>query len=455
MELLVWTGCCMHKELNAVKGGVAQMMKMWAKNGLTPPIALRNKFEATKTIGNARPNEDSRGAVKLACLLGAILNNKDDKKGQHETYKFSFQKQFRYSAAFPDTSNTRYGSHCDAAAEVLVNLDIYISFLQQVHDAKGAPGFTNIESNAFMGLQNVETLTELAVLALYAQAIGRPYMVRVRSTLEKAVDLGAFHKAVKQHCRAIISAPSLLLSKTSCAATGALGGGVWDRPDVIYCILNLVDKLPHLEKALVAFFEGALATWERFTTEFAAGGTIEGVTTSQRASIYNTATNDRMEEIFSAQDHAFVRAKAREVDASGAERAVCMEQHDAWANRAQEGREKQARRLTARNAREKRVAAIELMESPQRGELVKLTHQLLDCQIDKLRATDNTVPAKSSRGLKGNKGAKADAILAAHARRVLNSRAVGTVEETLEQYQAVSDEEDIPMDEDMDFEGDI
>ncbi|KAF8594924.1 hypothetical protein BDV93DRAFT_564910 [Ceratobasidium sp. AG-I] len=473
MELLVWTGCCMHKELNAVKGGVTQMMKMWAKNNLTPPMALRNKFEASKTDINARPNEDSRGAVKLASLLGAILNNKDDKKGQHETYRFSFQQQFGYSAIFPDTSNTRYGSHCDAAAELLVNLDIYISFLQQVHDAKGTPGFTNIESNAFMGLQNIETLTELAVLALYAQAIGRPYMVR-------------------QHCRAIISAPSLLLSKTSCAATGALGGGVWDRPDVIYCILNMVDKLPHLEKALIAFFEGALVTWERFTTEFAVGGAIEGVTAPQRASIYNTPTNDRMEgllgqsrqmkrqmptitdnqrnartaykqnntsdfvaETFSAQDHAFVRAKAREVDASGAERTVCMEQHAAWADKAQAGREKQARQLTARNVREKRVAAIKLMESPQREDLVKLTHQLLGRQIDKLRATDNTVPAKSSHGLKGNKAAKAEAILAGLARCTFNSNLIGVLEERTELYQAVSYEEDIPMDEDMDFEGDI
>lgn len=91
MELFVWTGCCMHKELNAVKGGVARMMKMWAGNNLIPPIALRNKFEAIKTDNNAHPREESRGAVKLASLLGAILNNKDDKKGQHETYRFSFQ----------------------------------------------------------------------------------------------------------------------------------------------------------------------------------------------------------------------------------------------------------------------------------------------------------------------------------------------------------------------------
>lgn len=91
MMLLVWTGCCMHKELNAVKGGVSQMMKMWTKQNFTPPIALRNKFEATKTDNNTHSREDLRGAVKLASLLGAILNNKDDKKGQHETYKFSFQ----------------------------------------------------------------------------------------------------------------------------------------------------------------------------------------------------------------------------------------------------------------------------------------------------------------------------------------------------------------------------
>lgn len=92
----VWTGCCMHKELNAVKGGVAAMGAAWFELKLEPPIPLRNKFESAASIGGSQADpqvksESSRGAAKLTMLAGAIFNHKDDKKGQHHTYKYHFE----------------------------------------------------------------------------------------------------------------------------------------------------------------------------------------------------------------------------------------------------------------------------------------------------------------------------------------------------------------------------
>ena len=39
----ICTGCCMHKDLNCVKGGDKAMQEMWKNLDRTPPILLANK----------------------------------------------------------------------------------------------------------------------------------------------------------------------------------------------------------------------------------------------------------------------------------------------------------------------------------------------------------------------------------------------------------------------------
>ena len=80
VNFLAWAGCCMHKELNAVKGGTSQMAAAWEELGLKPPIPLLNKYES---IGKAKGTNEQllQGSIKLAYLAGATFNNKDDKKG--------------------------------------------------------------------------------------------------------------------------------------------------------------------------------------------------------------------------------------------------------------------------------------------------------------------------------------------------------------------------------------
>lgn len=90
VDFLAWAGCCMHKELNAVRGGFTEMSASWKNMSLTPPIALKNKFEVTM---GAKLNEDksTRGAIKLVSLAGALFNNKDDKRGYQSTIDHFFE----------------------------------------------------------------------------------------------------------------------------------------------------------------------------------------------------------------------------------------------------------------------------------------------------------------------------------------------------------------------------
>jgi hypothetical protein len=68
--------------------------------------------------------------------MGALLNNKDDKKGEQDRHGIYFEAhtQIGYSLRFPDTNNTRYQSHSEGAAEILVHLPIYTEFLDFIRD---------------------------------------------------------------------------------------------------------------------------------------------------------------------------------------------------------------------------------------------------------------------------------------------------------------------------------
>ncbi|KAF8597131.1 hypothetical protein BDV93DRAFT_513596 [Ceratobasidium sp. AG-I] len=334
IDFLAWIGCCMHKELNSVKGGVTEMASAWAMLVLDSPIALRNKFEA---INSSKLGDDkgTRGAIKLASLAGALFNNKDDKKGYQTSVDYFLEKTFGYSKRFPDTSNTRYGSYCDAATELI--------------------------------------------------AIGKPYMRHVRSTGHNALQLGPFH-----------------------------------------------DQLPSLQPIMVAFFNGALETWERFTTEFAADTVIAQATESQRENTWISPTNDVSEgalgqcrqmlrwaptmtdeqrnarvmwghngtynwtkDTLTEADHQIVRQEARLIDASGISQKARIEVTMVLEERAELGRARQAKALERKSANTRRLEGIDIFENATYDELLRLKIRELDNQIDKLRETDKSIRVKS------------------------------------------------------------
>ena len=97
VDFLVWAGCCMHKELNTLRGGVTEMASSWKGLGLTLPIALKNKFEAAK-VTKSNEDKSTRGAIKLASLAGALFNNKDDKKGYQSTIDNFFEVRIAFDS---------------------------------------------------------------------------------------------------------------------------------------------------------------------------------------------------------------------------------------------------------------------------------------------------------------------------------------------------------------------
>ncbi|KZP19697.1 hypothetical protein FIBSPDRAFT_1045302 [Athelia psychrophila] len=315
MDFFVRAGCCMHKDLNSVKGGAKAMMAWYAESGATPPVLLANR-DNDVTIKNMTSataltaaeehalEATTRGGIKATTLAGAMFNHKDDKKGQQDTYKQFFEFRLGYPVTFPDTSNTRYGSHCEAAAALLIHLPLYLEFLEHVRDRKEKQGFNHLENNLYKALLDPPTLSELAVLALYAQSVTHPYMKRVRGPGTENVnilDLGPLHAQVLEHVAKIAEDPQILLVAEHFSYTeGTLDGQEWYQRNLITSILALKDKLalPHLEVLIGEFFRGALTTWKRFSSEYAPGGLIDTSTVEERDLAWMPSTNDANEGLW-------------------------------------------------------------------------------------------------------------------------------------------------------------
>ncbi|KDQ15074.1 hypothetical protein BOTBODRAFT_109214, partial [Botryobasidium botryosum FD-172 SS1] len=298
IELFLWGGCCMHKEMNAVKGGNARMTAFWKAQGLVGPIKLVNKDNrAAAASGDSATKERvteaaQGGAVKLCSLAGAVFAHKDKKKGQQDTLQIYMESIIGYMIRFPDTSNTRYQAFCEAAAELITKLDFYRQFLELVRNLKDKRTFTNMEKNVFDALFDVPTLTELCVLVLYSQSISHPYMREVWGMLKNLLELGGEHRRVLGHLQKLLDDRQLILSPQASYETGALDGKPWERPDAFYAVQRLAPQLPHLEGALIAFLEGARDTWVRFTSEFEEGGKIASASASEKRRAFMKPTND-------------------------------------------------------------------------------------------------------------------------------------------------------------------
>ncbi|KAF8228771.1 hypothetical protein L208DRAFT_1485504 [Tricholoma matsutake] len=286
-------------------------------------------------------------------LVGMLLHHKDNKKGQQDSFQIFFELHLGYAIRFPDMSNTQFQSHCNAAVKLILYLPYYLKFLLLVHDKKEKQNFNHLEANVFNGLKDIPTLTKLCVLALYSQAISHPYMCM----------LGPLHMKVQAHCRAVIENPQLLLASDIDFKTGALDGKLWEWPELFYAIQRMSDSLPHLEPCLVAFFKGALKTWDHFSSEFADGKAISQLSEAKKDHMFIPATNNHnkgalgslrqtwrhgpnmtisqynaralykqndmgsfVRSVLGPQDCRFLRKEARKVDGSGAEKQMREEQ---------------------------------------------------------------------------------------------------------------------------------
>ena len=155
-----------------------------------------------------------------------------------------------------------------------------------------------MEANLWKALHDPATLSELAILALYGEAVSYPYMKAICTTTDSEekqnmLDLGPLDEKVSTHIQAIITNPHILLCENPSNITASLGGDEWQHPNIFKCINDL--DLPNLKELLVVFFTSADETWTCFTSEFAPNGLINGATTEEWDLAWMPATNDENE----------------------------------------------------------------------------------------------------------------------------------------------------------------
>ncbi|KAF8961286.1 hypothetical protein BDZ97DRAFT_1664412 [Flammula alnicola] len=440
LDLFIWAGCCMHKDQNSFKGGNAEMMLEWARLGVLPPMLLANKANSAtlrKILDPGGPNplttplsedeqrafeQTTRGGVKTTALAGAILNNKDDKKGQGDKHIKHFQEVVdKDYKRFPDTSNTRFGSHGDAAADLIQYLEAHIAYLNLVRMSKQSGSLTQIENNVLQALHDPATLTELCAMVLYTQAVSKPYMRAVRGPKsDNVLDLGPLHALVHEFVQKIIDQPDLLVSEDASHVDATLDGKEWDNPKAIKAVLKLMPSLPHLKVITAAFFRGALVTWERFSSEFAPGGLIDEATAEEKHLAWMPATNDVnegalgayrvtirnkpsltlhqynamamfqhndtqdfMDVVFTDADHRFVMREARILDSSGLEAKRRKEIVDFRVEVARIRKEKEDARKAKIQADTERLSKVVIITHV--SHMAGLTVAKLGDQIDAIR----------------------------------------------------------------------
>ncbi len=430
LKLFIWAGCGCHKDLNTVRGGNAAMMAWWGANGVPPPVLLANRDNAavlkdclpdsdTVTPAQERALEKStRGGVKATNLAGGIFNNKNDKKGHHDNFRWWWEEKYGKIFTFPDTSNNRFQSHCKAAAALIQHLSSFIMFLEYAKEKKQVMRFSNMEENLWKALHCTATKTELAALALYGLAISQPYTKYMRWAHAQNInmlDLGDYHKLVHGHIKRIARDPGLLLGPSATHETGSLDGKAWASPEAFAAIQNMAPELPHLKPVLVAFFKGASETWKRFTSEFTPGGLIDEATQEEKDLAFVPPTNDEeegalgafrillrrqpqlselqynaqamfhqndtwafMEKMFHPDDYEFVWRVAREADSQKLEpkRRKGIVQH----NQARNNKRRAGQEMRRRNAVQKanRIAAVKVIENQEEVKDLK-GQQLRDC----------------------------------------------------------------------------
>ena len=292
-----WSGCGMHKDLNAVKEGVDRMSKWWEEAGRVPPVALANKFKADSGSGGEVCRSD-RGGVKLTNLLGALVKHKESEKGQQDRFRAFCRKAINFEVHFPDTSNTRYQCHTDAAAEILRHRELYLDFLVFLAATKTSTSgeLNHMEKNIQRGITDQSTFTELIVLTLYGEAVSTPFARFLRSSEDRnGLDLGPDYDHFKRHIQNIIDHPDLLIGPNIDAAVGSPDGQPWEDINIIHKIEEIYPDYPDLNGALVAFFQGALDKLETFTAEYKEGSPLSKATPEERWLAFRRPTNDRNE----------------------------------------------------------------------------------------------------------------------------------------------------------------
>src|SRR6266511_2740679 len=200
LRLFIWAGCRCHKDLNMLRGGYNAMERWWKEHNINGPVLLANRDndiileERNQAIAHGDEitqaqeqalNRSTCGAIKTAQIAGAIFNHKDNKKGHYDFFCDWWKKHVGILFTFPDISNNRFQSYCYAAAALLLYLQFFREFLEHLRITKQNGKLNHMESNLWKALYDPATLSELAILALYGEAISYPYIKAIRRSEER------------------------------------------------------------------------------------------------------------------------------------------------------------------------------------------------------------------------------------------------------------------------------
>ncbi|KAJ7056037.1 hypothetical protein C8F01DRAFT_1234071 [Mycena amicta] len=389
---------------------------------VTPKRPLKRSFtERTTGTPHGSPQKKKQGTGKLkrvSATAQALADAKDGKTTASPLFSF-----FEPKALAEEEKAQVYAALGDERRELAEARKMNADEMKALNDQRRKAG-QNARQKAIIA---APTLTELCVMALHQQAITHPYMAIVRAPEDaalNAIDLGPLHDDVQAHCAALIEDPDLLLDfDADCHIHGTLDGKQFTRLEVVEAVKKLSEAgdVPHLREIFIAFLRGAQETWIRFSSEFAPGGVIDGLSPSLRKHVYLNPTNDvnegalgefcvrkRQKEtltitvnnglsmhkrnetskfvdaFFEAEDHVWVMREARKYQAEGHEKKWRMEQAEFEVKMVAMKRERRAVRQEKDRLKAVVVDATELVTDDEK--LGKMTGKQMNLQIDKLRA---------------------------------------------------------------------
>jgi hypothetical protein len=304
-----------------------------------------------------------------------------------------------------------------------------------LRDHKISPEFNNMEENIYRGLQDPSTITELAVLSLYGQAVSLPYMQKMRSkgTLEQnMLDMGTFHDQVKTHINKIISNPDLLLDTETWNLEGHLIGMEWEEPRVFKALKKEKKNLLCLQEMLMSFCAGAREKWTNFSIEFAADGVISSMDKEEKHRAFMPTTNDAnegmlgrwrvwarnfaslsqhrfngmmmykenkteefMQAKFGDEHYKWIRKRAQGLDDLHQEETRCTELIKAGVQEAEKRRVEEAEKKGRRDELDRQLDATELVLDITKVDMLNAGNVIL--QINKHRSIgeDGLIPPKT------------------------------------------------------------
>ncbi|KZV79515.1 hypothetical protein EXIGLDRAFT_782180 [Exidia glandulosa HHB12029] len=307
IDLWVWTGCCMHKEMNIVVAGTGRMAEYWPSVGLEGPIIQPNKDNAAAiALGESAAQEralaisPSGGAV-LAAGCGALVRHKEAKRGYQRTWNNFTLEHEGHNLEYPDTNRNRFQAVCEGSRIIIVDWKTFVDFMGLIYHKKKTPGFTNFEQNIYDALFDDATLTECAALALCAQCATKIYVAMARAAAN-AIDLRDLHYRLLAHLRFLAENSSTVVdtSPTESYVTCALDGQPYMDVELFYAVQyrrqsGLLGQLPGVFTALMT---GAADKLEAsFMTEYAPDSPIARAHPYDLDRLFMPPTNDRSESI--------------------------------------------------------------------------------------------------------------------------------------------------------------